>query len=143
MLLHKTYQPKAKEIKREWHLLNAKEEVLGRLATRIAGLLMGKGKRTYSAHMDSGDYVIVVNAKEVPVTGNKDKAKIYYRHSGFPGGLRQRTLGEQRVINPTKIIEDAVHNMLPKNRLRGPRMTRLKVFAGAEHKYGGKIKTKS
>jgi large subunit ribosomal protein L13 len=139
MLTHKTYQPKASEVKRAWHLLDAKEQVLGRLATRIASLLMGKGKVTFSEHMDSGDYVVVINAKEVPVTGNKEKGKIYYSHSGFPGGLKHRTLAEQRVKNPTKIIEDAVYNMLPKNRSRKVRMARLKIFAGAEHIYQDKL----
>lgn len=139
MLLSKTYQPKASEIKREWHLIDAKSEMLGRLATKIAGLLMGKGKRTYSAHMDSGDYVVVTNARKVPVTGNKEKQKIYYRHSGYPGGLHQRTLAEQRVKNPTKIIELAVYNMLPKNKLRGPRMARLKIFSEESHPYDDKL----
>lgn len=139
MLLFKTYQPKASEIKRDWLFLDAKDQVLGRLATKIAGLLMGKGKTVYAKHMDMGDYVIVINAKEITVTGNKEEGKIYYRHSGYPGGLKQRTLAEQRVKNPTKIIEDAVYNMLPKNRLRGPRMARLKLYADDKHRYGDKL----
>lgn len=143
MLLHKTYQPKESEVKRVWHLVDAKELVLGRLSTKIAGLLIGKGKRTFSEHMDSGDYVVVINAKEVPVTGNKEKAKMYYRHSGYPGGLKQRTLTEMRTKNPEKIVESAVYNMLPKNRLRGKRMARLKIFAGEQHNYSDKIKATS
>lgn len=140
MLQRKTYQPKAKEVTRKWHLIDAEPEILGRLATRIAGLLMGKGKVSYSAHMDSGDYVVVVNAAKVQVTGNKEKGKVYYRHSGYPGGFREQTLGELRTKNPVKIIEKAVYNMLPKNRLRSDRMARLKLFAGAEHKYLDKVK---
>lgn len=140
MLQRKTYQPKAKEVTRKWHLIDAEPEILGRLATRIAGLLMGKGKVSYSAHMDSGDYVVVVNAAKVQVTGNKEKGKVYYRHSGYPGGFREQTLGELRTKNPVKIIEKAVYNMLPKNRLRSDRMARLKLFAGAEHKYSDKVK---
>lgn len=140
MLLFKTYQPKEKEVKRSWHLIDAKGQILGRLATKIAGLLMGKGKVVHSDHMDVGDYAVVLNAKEVKVTGNKEKGKVYYRHSGYPGGFKQRTLSEQREKDPTKIIEKAVYNMLPKNRLRGPRMARLKIHAGEEHKYKDKIR---
>lgn len=140
MLQRRTYQPKGKEVIRKWHLIDAETEVLGRLSTRIVGLLMGKGKVTYSAHLDSGDYVVVVNAAKVRVTGNKEKGKIYYRHSGYPGGFREQTLSELRARNPIKIIEKAVFNMLPKNRLRSDRMARLKLFAGAEHKYADKVK---
>lgn len=131
-ILQKTYQPKEKEIKRERHTIDAKGEVLGRLATHIATLLIGKHKRNYSAHMDSGDYVTVVKAKEVKVTGKKEKQKVYYSHSGYPGGLKALRLEELREKNPKKIIELAVWNMLPKNRLRKKRMARLSVFAGTE-----------
>lgn len=130
--MYKTYQPKAKEIKREKHLFDAKGKILGRLATEVAKLLMGKHKRTYSPHLDSGDFVVVTNAKEVLVTGKKEKQKTYYRHSGYPGGLRAERLEELRARNPKRIIEYAVWNMLPKNRLRKKRMIRLKVFAGVE-----------
>jgi len=140
MLLRRTYQPKAKEVTRKWHLIDAEGQILGRLSTRLVSLLMGKGKVTYSAHMDSGDYVVVTNAAKISVTGNKEKGKIYYRHSGYPGGLRQQTLAEVRTKTPTKIIEKAVYNMLPKNRLRKARMARLKLFAGSEHKYQDKVK---
>lgn len=134
-----TYQPKASEIKRSWHLIDAKGMILGRIATECARFLIGKHKKTYSSHMDSGDYVVVINAKEVRVTGNKELQKTYYHHSGYPGGLSATTLRELREKSPTKIIEHAIHNMLPKNRLRSDRMTRLKVFAGSEHPYQGKV----
>lgn len=130
--MFKTYQPKAKEIKREKHHLDANGEILGRLATKIARLLIGKHKRTYSPHLDSGDFVVVTNAKEVLVTGKKEKQKTYYRHSGYPGGLKAERLEELRARNPKRIVEYAVWNMLPKNRLRKNRMARLKVFAGIE-----------
>lgn len=133
MLIQKSYQLKAKEIKREKHRFDAKGKILGRLATEIARLLMGKHKKTYSPHLDSGDYVTVVNAGQVEVTGKKEKQKVYYRHSGYPGGLRAEGFAELRKRNPKKIIEFAVWNMLPKNRLRKNRMTRLKVFAGQEN----------
>lgn len=131
--MFKTYQPKAKEIKREKHVVDAKGKILGRLATSVAQLLMGKHKRTYSPHLDSGDYVTVVNAGQVQVTGKKEKQKVYYRHSGYPGGLRAERLEELRARNPKRIIEYAVWNMLPKNRLRKNRMARLKVFTGGEN----------
>lgn len=131
----RTYQPKAKEIIRNWHLFDAKGKILGRLATEIARILIGKHKKTYAPHLDSGDYAVVVNAKEVAVTGKKEKQKVYYRHSGYPGGLKAARLEEVRKKNPNKIIEHAVWNMLPKNRLRKNRMARLKVFAGEENPY--------
>src|SRR5438270_595560 len=100
-----TYQPKAADIKREWHIIDVRDQVLGRLAANIAGLLMGNHKKTYAPHLDSGDYVVVTNASAVKVTGKKEQQKMYYRHSGYPGGLRSITLGQQRVKDPTKIIE--------------------------------------
>lgn len=140
MLIAKTYQPKAKEIKRGWHLIDAKGKILGRVATEIARLLIGKHKATYAPHLDSGDNVVVINAKEVAVTGNKEKNKVYYSHSGYPGGLRAERLEEMRARNPKKIIELAVWNMLPKNRLRNKRITRLNIFAGNQHSYQNKFK---
>ncbi|MDO8599906.1 MAG: 50S ribosomal protein L13 [bacterium] len=134
-----TYQPKAKDIKREWHLIDAKDKILGRLATGVARLLIGKHKKTYVPHLDSGDYVVVTNAESILVTGNKEKQKTYYRHSGYPGGLKSTTLGEMRKAHPTRIIELAVKNMLPKNRLQDKRMGRLKIFAGESHPYGNKL----
>lgn len=120
--------------------MDAKGKILGRLATEIATKLIGKHKKTYSQHLDSGDFVVVVNAKEVMVTGRKEDQKTYYHHSGFPGGLRQTKLKELRIKAPVRIIEHAVHNMLPKNRLRDERMKRLKVFAEDKHTYRDKLK---
>jgi large subunit ribosomal protein L13 len=133
MVNSKTYSQKPSEINREWHLIDATELPLGRLSTIIAGLLTGKGKPTYTPHMDAGDYVVVINAKQVPVTGDKELQKIYYRHSGFPGGIKDARLEEVREKFPERIIENAVKGMLPKNKLQADRMGRLKVFAGSEH----------
>ncbi|MAG59570.1 50S ribosomal protein L13 [Candidatus Woesebacteria bacterium] len=139
-MLFRTHQPKASEIKRSWHFVDVKGEILGRVATKIAQLLIGKHKRTYVPHLDSGDYVVVVNAKDIRVTGRKEQQKTYYRHSGYPGALKARTFVQMKEKNPGKIIELAVRNMLPKNRLRSQRMGRLKVFAGSEHSYSDKLK---
>lgn len=133
MVNSKTYSQKPSEITREWHLIDATELPLGRLSTIIATLLIGKGKPTYTPHMDAGDYVVVINAKDVPVTGDKELQKIYYRHSGFPGGIKDARLEEVREKFPERIIEASVKGMLPKNKLQADRMARLKVFAGAEH----------
>ncbi|KKQ73744.1 MAG: 50S ribosomal protein L13 [Candidatus Woesebacteria bacterium GW2011_GWB1_38_5b] len=122
----KTYQPK-KIVNRQSHNLDAKDQILGRLATKVAGLLMGKHKSTYSTHMDSGDFVTVINAKDIKVTGKKADQKIYHKHSGFPGGYRQVKYEKLLKDNPSKIIELAVKRMLPVNRLRDQRMARLKV----------------
>ena len=133
MVNSKTYSQKPSEITREWHLIDATELPLGRLSTIIARLLTGKDKPTYTPHMDAGDYVVVINAKQVPVTGDKELQKIYYRHSGFPGGIKDARLEEVREKFPERIIENAVKGMLPKNKLQADRMGRLKVFAGSEH----------
>ncbi|HCH34732.1 MAG: ribosomal protein L13, nonfunctional [Candidatus Saccharibacteria bacterium GW2011_GWC2_48_9] len=129
----KTYSQKPSEISREWYLVDASELPLGRLSTIIAKLLVGKSKPTYTPHMDAGDYVVVINAKQVPVTGDKERQKIYYRHSGFPGGIKDARLEEVREKFPERIIESAVKGMLPKNKLQADRMNRLRVFAGSEH----------
>jgi len=139
----KTYSPKAKEIKREWHLIDAKDKILGRLATQIAQLLMGKSKPYFTRHLDCGDYVVVINAKEVKVTGKKEKQKIYYRHSGYPGGLKETPLWMLREKHPERIIIHAVSGMLPKNKLRARVLTRLKVQAEEEHPYQDKFKKKN
>lgn len=138
--LNQTYQPKAKDIKREWHLMDANGQILGRLATQVARFLIGKHKKTYVPHLDSGDYVVVTNAQNILVTGNKEKQKTYYRHSGYPGGFKSTTLGEMRKAHPTRVIELAVKNMLPKNRLQDKRMGRLKIFAGETHPYQDRIR---
>ena len=129
----KTFSQKTADVSREWFLVDASELPLGRIATIIADKLIGKSKPTYTPHVDGGDYVVVVNAEKVVVTGNKETAKIYYRHSGFPGGIKDATLTEVREKAPEKIIENAVRGMLPKNKLSDGRMERLKVYAGAEH----------
>ena len=129
----KTFSQRTEDISREWFLIDAKDAPLGRLATEIANKLIGKSKVTYTPHVDSGDYVVVINAKELVVTGNKEIGKIYYRHSGFPGGITDATLKEVREKYPERIIEDAVKGMLPRNKLSAGRLARLKVFAGEDH----------
>lgn len=129
----KTYSQKPTEVTRRWILIDAKDAPLGRLSTQIAKYLIGKYKPAYTPHIDGGDYVVVINATEVPVTGNKEEAKIYYRHSGFPGGIKDAQLKEVREKFPERIIEMAVKGMLPKNKLSSDRMQRLKVFPGNEH----------
>ena len=129
----KTYNAKPGEIAREWYLVDAEGKTLGRLATQIAGTLRGKGKPQYTPHVDTGDFVIVVNAEKIAVTGNKLDQKRYYRHSGYPGGLRSRTLRDQLERRPTEVIRTAVKGMLPKNRLARQQLTKLKVYAGPGH----------
>jgi large subunit ribosomal protein L13 len=136
----KTHITKAKDIKRKWHLVDLEAKILGREASKIAQLLVGKDKAYYTPHLDCGDYVVAINALQVQVTGRKRKQKIYYRHSGYPGGLKAISFEQQMKKAPAKIIERAVKNMLPKNKLRDKRMARLKVFPGAEHRYGDKFK---
>lgn len=121
-----------KMIERKKHVLDAKGIILGRLATEAADLLRGKGKVTFEMHIDGGDFVTVINAQEVAVTGNKMEDKIYYRHSSFPGGLKEEQLKDVMGTKPEKVIERAVYGMLPKNRLRDGWMRRLKVYAGEE-----------
>jgi large subunit ribosomal protein L13 len=135
----KTYQPKHKDIERNWHLVDAKGAILGRMATKIVGLLMGKHKPTYSNHMDMGDYVVVVNAGKVEVTGRKRKQKVYQKHSGYPGGFKEISFEKMITEQPARVIELAVKRMLPDNRLRQERMRRLKVFAGEKHPYEKKL----
>ena len=129
----KTYSQKAQEIKREWWIIDASSMPLGKLAVIIADKLMGKSKVTYTPHIDNGDYVVVVNAKNLVVTGDKMLQKKYYRHSGYPGGLKELRLEEVVEKNPSKAIEAAVKGMLPKNKLAHDRMKRLRIFDGAEH----------
>lgn len=129
----KTYSQKPTEVSRRWLVIDAKDAPLGRLSTEIAKYLIGKYKATYTPHIDGGDYVIVINAKEAVVTGDKELQKIYYRHSGFPGGIRDARLEEVREKFPERIIEHSVKGMLPKNKLVTERMKRLKIYAGSEH----------
>ena len=129
----KTYSQKSSEISREWWVIDAGSQPLGKLAVVIADKLMGKSKVTYTPHIDNGDYVIVTNAKNIVVTGNKMVDKKYYRHSGFPGGLTELKLEEVIEKNPAVAIREAVKGMLPKNKLAAGRLARLRIFDGAEH----------
>ena len=129
----KTYSQKNADIQREWWLIDAGSMNLGKLAVVIADKLMGKSKPTYTPHVDNGDYVVVINAKNIQVTGNKMTDKMYYRHSGFPGGLTELKLEEVIEKDPRVAIEHAVKGMLPKNKLAAERLKRLRVFDGAEH----------
>lgn len=129
----KTYTPKAKDIERGWYLVNAEGKILGRLASEIAKVLRGKHKPIYTPHLDCGDYVIVINADKVGVTGRKLDQKIYYRHSGYPGGLKSISLRNQLQKHPERVLEAAVRGMLPKNRLGRKMMRKLKVYAGDSH----------
>ncbi|MBO7657518.1 50S ribosomal protein L13 [Candidatus Saccharibacteria bacterium] len=129
----KTYSQKQAEVKREWWVIDASTMPLGKLAVIVADKLMGKSKITYTPHIDNGDYVIVVNAKNLVVTGDKMLSKKYYHHSGFPGGLKELKLEEVIEKDPSRVIKAAVKGMLPKNKLAADRLKRLHVFAGAEH----------
>jgi len=137
--MQKTYQPKSKEVVRNWHLIDAKGQVVGRLATRLATLLMGKHKPEYSTHMDMGDYVVLVNAREVVLTGNKVAQKKYIRHSGYPGGFKSESVAYMLNKRPERVIIHAVDGMLPDNRLKDKRLARLKVFIDNKHSFEDKF----
>ena len=130
-------------MERRWHLLDAKDQVLGRLSTQAALLLMGKHKPGFVRYHDLGDFVVIINAGKVKVTGNKELQKLYKSYSGYPGGLKQNTLAAMRQKKPTQIIQNAVKGMLPKNKLQKQMLNRLKVYAGDQHLYADKFKTKS
>lgn len=138
-----TKSTKIKDVKRAWHLIDAKDKILGRTATEIALLLTGKSKADFVRNLDLGDYVVVINAKDVKVTGRKETLKKYYRHSGFPGGFKMETLAELRKRKPADIIVKAVSGMLPDNRLKDDMLSRLHVFAESEHKFEDMFKSKS
>jgi large subunit ribosomal protein L13 len=129
----KTYNAKPGEVARDWYVVDAEGRTLGRLATAIADTLRGKNKPQYTPHVDTGDFVVVVNAEKIAVTGKKLDEKMYYRHSGYPGGLRERTLREQLERRPTEVLRKAVKGMLPRNRLARQQITKLKIYAGPEH----------
>ncbi len=137
--MKKTKVTKAKEIKRIWHLIDAQGKILGRLATQIAKVLMGKDKPNYSPNLDSGDYIVIINAAEIEVSGRKRKQKLYRRHSGYPGGFREIAFEKQMERDPRKILQHAVTGMLPKNKLRDRRLARLKIFVNDKHPYGDKF----
>lgn len=129
----KTFSAKAHEVKREWFVIDASNLVLGRLATEIARRLRGKHKAEYTPHVDTGDYIVVTNAEKVTVTGRKFKEKVYYNHSGFPGGIKSITFDKLQAKSPERIIERAVKGMLPKNPLGREMYRKLKVYAGSDH----------
>jgi large subunit ribosomal protein L13 len=131
----KTYSIKKAEITRKWYLLDASEAPLGRLSTRAANLLTGKGKPTFTPHMDGGDFVIVINAANLVVTGNKPEKKLYWRHSGFPGGIYKKTLREMMESGPEEVIRHSVRGMLPVNKLRDGRLHRLKIYKDEQHNH--------
>jgi len=139
----KTYSARPADIERQWHLIDASDKTLGRMSTRIARLLMGKHKPMYTPNQDTGDFVVVINAQKVRVTGNKAKQKIYYRHSGYPGGFKSITLEKTMQTNPTRVIEHAVNGMLPHTRLGARMRKRLKVYAGDAHPHIAQIKANS
>lgn len=135
----KTYATKASDIQRQWHVIDAAGQTLGRLASQVARLLMGKHKPIYAPYLDTGDYVIVINAAKVRVTGKKAEEKIYYRHSGYPGGLRAITLKEMLAKHPTRVIEHAVKGMLPDTDLGRRMFKKLKVYAGDSHPHQAQL----
>jgi len=137
----KTYTPKAGDIERAWHVIDAEGKTLGRLASEVAQLLKGKHKVTYAPHIDTGDYVVVVNAAKLALTRKHLETKFYYRHSGYPGGFRKTSLNEQMQTRPTWVVEEAVRGMLPRNRLGTAMLRKLKVYAGPEHPHQAQVGT--
>jgi large subunit ribosomal protein L13 len=135
----KTYAPKASEIERKWHLVDASGQTLGRLSTQIAKLLIGKHKAMFANNMDTGDFVVVINAEKIRVTGKKLSAKTYYRVSGYPGGIRSQTLGEVLQKHPERVIEHAVKGMLPNSTLGRAMYKKLKVYAGDKHPHQAQL----
>ncbi|MBT4511600.1 MAG: 50S ribosomal protein L13 [Chloroflexi bacterium] len=136
----KTYSTKGSDIKREWHVIDASGQILGRMSTEIAQLLKGKHKPIYARNLDTGDFVIVINAGKVRVTGNKARQKIYYRHSGYPGGLKEVTFERMIETHPVRVVEHAVRGMLPKNVLGRAMFRKLKVYEGPTHPHQAQIK---
>lgn len=129
----KTYSAKAETVQRDWYVVDATDKVLGRLATEIARRLRGKHKPVYTPHVDTGDYIVVVNAEKIAVTGNKEAGKIYHHHTGFPGGIRSQNLATVRERHPERILETAVKGMMPKNSLGRAMLKKLKIYTGPEH----------
>ena len=139
----KTYSAKAADIERKWHIIDAADKTLGRMSAQIARLLMGKHKPMFTPSQDTGDYVVVVNAAKVRFTGNKAKQKQYYRHSGYPGGLKSVSLEKMMQTDPSRVIKHAVNGMLPHTRQGAVMRKRLRVFNGAEHPHGAQLKANS
>ncbi|MCH8298939.1 MAG: 50S ribosomal protein L13 [Candidatus Marinimicrobia bacterium] len=128
-----TYSPTINDLKHDWFVVDADNKILGRLASKVSHLLMGKHKPDFAYHMDNGDFIIIINADKIKVTGNKAESKIYYRHTGYPGGIKSTNLKSMMTSNPERVIEIAVKGMLPKNKLGRKLFTKLKVYAGPEH----------
>ena len=131
--MFRTYSPKLGEVERNWYVVDATGQTLGRISTEIARLLIGKHKPQYAPHQDTGDFVVVINAEQAVLTGKKEEKKIYYRHSTYPGGLKAESAGDLRGRRPVKLIEKSVRGMLPKNRLGRRQLKKLKVYAGPDH----------
>jgi large subunit ribosomal protein L13 len=131
--MQKTWNAKAGDVARDWYLVDAEGKTLGRLATKIADTLRGKEKPQYTPHVDTGDFVVVVNAEKIAVTGKKLDEKLYRRHSGYPGGLKERPLREELARRPTEVLRKAVKGMMPRNRLARVQLTKLKIYAGPDH----------
>lgn len=141
--MNKTKTVKVSQITRNWHLIDAQDQILGRMAVGAAGLLTGKDKPYFVNHLDCGDFVVVINAAKVRLTGRKETQKKYYRHSGYPGGFKEISVAKQREKDPRQIVHHAVSGMLPKNKLQDKRLSRLKIFAGDEHPYQDKFKSQN
>jgi large subunit ribosomal protein L13 len=139
--IKKTYSQKASDISRQWVLIDASSAPLGKVATIIATYLVGKHKPTFTPHIDNGDYVVVINASKLVVTGNKLADKKYFHHSGYPGGIKETSLDKLKTKNPEAVVLSAVKGMIPRNKLAAERLARLKVFAGAEHKHAAQMPT--
>lgn len=131
----KTFSAKPQEVKRDWYVIDATDKVLGRVATEVALRLRGKHKPEYTPHVDTGDHIVIINAEKIAVTGNKEEDKVYYRHTGFPGGIKDVNVRELRDKAPTRILENAVRGMMPKNALGRAMLKKLHIYAGAEHKH--------
>ena len=138
----KTYSLKPAEVTRKWYLIDAKEAPLGRISTAAARILIGKDKPSFTPHVDGGDYLVIINAESLVVTGSKEAKKTYWRHSGYPGGIKKRSLNEQMTQDPTKVITKAIRGMLPVNKLRPGRLARLKVYVGEQHPHEPQSPTK-
>lgn len=131
----KTFSAKPQDVRSDWYIVDATDKVLGRLATEVARRLRGKHKPEYTPHVDTGDYIVVVNAEKIRVTGNKEEDKVYHRHTGYPGGIKSVKLTDLRAKNPTRIVEKAVKGMLPKNSLGRAMFSKLRVYAGSDHQH--------
>jgi large subunit ribosomal protein L13 len=139
--MQKTWNAKPGDVTREWYVVDAEGQTLGRLATRIADTLRGKDKPEYTPHIDTGDFVVVVNAEKIGVTGKKLDEKLYRRHSGYPGGLKERPLRDELERRPTEVLRKAVKGMMPRNRIARAQLTKLKIYAGPEHPHEAQAPT--